>query len=85
MRDKSLTFSTWVDGRLYDWWPEGVVPDPKTLNDVQLTVVYETLEKYERQAANAAWAKLLVGHPAYVEWYDASADKRWTKLFRPLA
>jgi hypothetical protein len=83
MRDKSLTFSTWQDGRLFEWWNGRPPPDRKTLNDVQLTVVYETLEKYERQSANAGWQMLLEGHPAYVEWYDASPDKRWTTLFRP--
>ena len=79
MREKRLRFAIWQEGRLYEWWEGRPAPDPKTLNDVQLTVVYETLEKYERQAANTAWKKLLDGNPAYIEWYDASPDRRWTK------
>ena len=83
MREKRLTFAVWQEGRPYEWWEGRPPPDPKTVDDVQLTVVYETLEKYEREAVNAAWQKLLEGHPGYIEWYDASPDKRWTKFFRP--
>lgn len=83
MRDKGLTYSTWQDGRVYDWWPEGVVPDPKTLDDVKLCATYEAKTKYEREAANDVWDKIRSGHPAYIEWYDGSVDKRWTKMFRP--
>ncbi len=83
MRDKGLTFSTWVDGRLYNWWPEGAVPDPKTLQDVQFCAVFEVHTKYHREAANDAWDKVRSGYPAHIEWYDASPDKKWTKMFRP--
>jgi hypothetical protein len=83
MREKRLTFAIWQDGRLFEWRADRPAPDPKTLDDVQLTVVYEAKTKYEREAANDAWAKLLAGYPAYIEWYDASPDRRWTKLFRP--
>ena len=55
MREKRLTFAVWQEGRPYEWWEGRPPPDPKTVDDVQLTVVYETLEKYEREAVNTAW------------------------------
>jgi hypothetical protein len=84
MREKSMTFSTWYEGRLYDWWPEDQPAPPKDkLDDVQLCVVYEANTKYWREAVNDAWNKLRSGYPAHIEWYDGSPDRKWTMLFRP--
>jgi hypothetical protein len=83
MRGKSLTFSTWHEGRLFNFWPDRTVPTKEKLDDVQLCVVFEAYTKYTREAANDAWAKLLSGYPAHIEWYDASPDRKWTKMFRP--
>jgi hypothetical protein len=85
MREKAHKLAWWEDGILFQRWEGRLEPDFKKLDDVQLTVVYEAKTKYEREAANDAWAKLLAGYPAYIEWYDASSDRRWTKLFRPNA
>jgi hypothetical protein len=79
MREKAHRLAWWENGILF----HGGKPKPNKLDDVQLTVVYQTHTKYEREAANEAWAKLLEGNTAYVEWYDGSPDRRWTKLFRP--
>jgi hypothetical protein len=76
MRDKRLTFAIWQDGRVFEWGEGRPPPDPKTLQDVQLCVVFEAHTKYEREAANEAWAKLLSGYPAHIEWYDASPDRK---------
>jgi len=63
MREKSMTFSTWYEGRLYDWWPEGQPAPPEDkLDDVQLCVVYEANTKYWREAVNDAWDKLRSGY-----------------------
>jgi hypothetical protein len=84
MRSKNLTFSTWYEGRLYDWWPDGQPAPPKDkLDDVQLCVVYEANTKYMREAANEAWDKVRAGYPAHIEWYDGSPDRKWTKMLRP--
>lgn len=83
MRNKNLTFSTWQDGRLFNFWPDRAAPPKEELDDVQLCVVFEAYTKYTREAANDAWNKLLSGHPAHIEWYDASPDRKWTKMFRP--
>jgi hypothetical protein len=85
MRDKGLTFSTWQRGRPYDFWLNKDAPPPRKdeLDDVQLCAVFEAHTKYTREAANDAWDKLRSGYPAHVEWYDASPDRKWTKMFRP--
>jgi hypothetical protein len=83
MRDKGLSFSIWQDGRLFNFWPDQAAPPKEKLDDVQLCVVFEAYTKYTREAANDAWNKLLSGHPAHIEWYDASSDRKWTKMFRP--
>jgi len=85
MREKSMTFSTWYEGRLYDWWPEDQPAPPKDkLDDVQLCVVYEANTKYWREAVNDAWNKLRSGYPAHIEWYDGSPDRKWTMLLSEL-
>jgi hypothetical protein len=83
MRDKAHKLAWWEDGILFQRWEGHLEPDFKKLDDVQLRVAYEAKTKYEREAANDALANLLVGYPAYIEWYDGSPDGRWTKLFRP--
>jgi hypothetical protein len=83
MRNKRLAYAIWQDGMMYERWEGRPPPDPKLNEDVQLCVVYEVNTKYQREAANEAWHKLTTGWAGHVEWYDASPDRKWTKLFRP--
>ncbi len=83
MRNKGVSFAMWHDGSWVYWQRDREAPVPQPLQDVQLCAVFEAHTKYHREAANEVWEKVLSGYPAHVEWYDASPDKKWTKIFRP--
>lgn len=83
MRAKRLIYAIWQNGIWFRSWEGRPKPDPKLNEDVQLCVVFETNTKEPREAANDAWQKLLTGWAGHVEWYDASSDRKWTKMFRP--
>ena len=65
-----------------DPWKRPPPLDYESFQDVQLTTVYPVREFTEKRAAKAAWALLLAGNRSHTEWYDASVDRRWTKLFQ---
>ena len=48
---------------------------------VQLTTEYPVTAFTQKRAAQKAWDALLSGSRTYTEWYDASRDQRWTKMF----
>jgi len=64
-----------------DPWKRPPPLDYEKFQDVQLTTVYPVRELSEKRAAKAAWALFMAGDRSHTEWYDASIDRRWTKLF----
>jgi hypothetical protein len=74
------TFEPQIQWDQRDPWQDKPI-DRDSLDDVQLTTVYPVRERTEKRAAKAAWAQFLAGDQTHTEWYDASADQRWTKLF----
>jgi len=79
MRGRDYAPAVWRHAP-YEFW-NGRWPDLSTCDEVQLTSVYPVRALTEMRAARAAWALLLEGDRSYTEWYDASPDKRWSKLF----
>ena len=48
---------------------------------LQVSTVYPVRAFRVKTAAQKAWELLLSGSRAHTEWYDASPDRRWSKLF----
>jgi hypothetical protein len=93
MHSKRHRFALWRhDGLVFA--PYGFPTDPsgdpwkplppldyESFQDVQVTTVYPVRELTEKRAAKTAWAQFMAGNRSHTEWYDASIDRRWTKLF----
>jgi hypothetical protein len=80
MRERDFALAVWRYNAPHVFWDRRW-PDLSTCDEVQLTSVYPVRAMTEMGAARAAWARFLEGDRSYTEWYDASDDKRWSKLF----
>lgn len=92
MRERTTILAFWKDNHLalpkvVESWPGyfNWAQEPINISEyhpVQLTTVYPVRGMTESRAAKAAWALLLAGDRTHTEWYDASPDRRWSRLFR---
>jgi hypothetical protein len=64
--------------------PGGKWPDLSDYDEVQLTTIYPVRAWTEMRAAQEAWRMLMRADKTYMEWYDASPDRSWSKLFNQI-
>jgi hypothetical protein len=79
MRNCKTLYAVWHDDGIATWRTNMRI-DPSKYQPVQLTTVYAVRALTEMKAAEAALQLLLNGDQNHLEWYDASPDKRWSKL-----
>jgi hypothetical protein len=79
MRNFKTTYAAWHDKGMARW-----ATDKKYYAEehhpVQLTTIYEVRALTERKAAEEAVHRLVIGDRGYLDWYDASPNKEWSRL-----
>lgn len=84
MRRRNIVYALWPPG-LFRWpSPGGKWPDLSDYDEVQLTTIYPVRAWSEKAAAKEAWQKLILGQTDYMEWYDASPGRKWSKFFKQI-
>ena len=83
MRERTQIHAYWSDDMWGPWPDVGGKLAQREWQPVQVTTGYAVNAWSEARAAKKAWEMLLAGDRQFLEWNDATSDKRWTGFFHP--